>query len=186
MTIPSIVQEFSASEYIKDSNKITYGEDLEKAYAIFTKNPTKTLTFFPLRHDGSIFHLIIEGTVQSNGIIQNETYLTHAFCFEPIDPNETKSLEDLGDEVFKRYPWIMEDFEYTSMVKKDKLWIKCKVQNGAYTFKHPFTTHLKKTLNFPITADQPLRLTTKLSAYVDWEKKTYGCCLNLLKIDLVN
>lgn len=68
MTIPSSVKVFSPTEYIKDSNKISYGEDLQKAYAIFANDPTKTLTFFPLRHDGNIFYLTLDGTVQSNGI----------------------------------------------------------------------------------------------------------------------
>jgi hypothetical protein len=178
------IKEFYPSEYLEDSNKISYSEDLSKAYAIFTNDSTKTLTFFPLRHDSNMFHLVLDGTVQSNGIIQNDRYMTHSFCFELADPNETKALEDLGDPVFLRYPWIIDDFEYKSLVKKDKLWIKCKHQNGQYIFRHPFTSHQKKTQGFPLTQDQNLLLTTKLGAYVDWESKTYGLSLTLLKIDL--
>jgi hypothetical protein len=178
------VKEFYPSEYLDDSNKISYTEDLDRAYAVFAKDPTKTLTFFPLRHDGNIFNLILAGSVQSNGIIQNERYQTHSFCFELSDPNETKALEGLQEPVFLRCPWILEEFEYKSPVKKDKLWIKCKHLNGQYTFKHPFKTHEKKTAGFPLTTDQSLILTTKLGAYVDWESKTYGLSLNLLKIEI--
>lgn len=178
------VKEFYPSEYLTDSKKISYSEDLRKAQILFNNDRSKTLTFFPLRHDGNMFHIVLDGTVQSNGIIQNERFLTHAFCFELTDPNETKALEDLAEVVFSNHPWITEDFEAKSLIKKDKLWIKCKVQNGAYTFKHPFTSHQKKTLGFPITSDQELILTTKLGAYVDWENKSYGCSLTLLKIEL--
>lgn len=61
MPIPNPVKELTPTEFIKDSKKISYREDLEKAYAVFSNDPTKTLTFFPLRHDGNHFHLILDG-----------------------------------------------------------------------------------------------------------------------------
>jgi hypothetical protein len=178
------IQEFYPSEYLDDSNKISFKEDLDRAVAVFETDKTKKLTFFPLGHDGHMFHMLLDGTVQSNGIIQNDRFQTHSFCFELSDPNETKALDSLGDPVFLRYPWIIEEFEYKSPIKKDKLWIKCKHQNGQYIFKHPFTSHQKKTAGFPLTPDQSLILTTKLGAYVDWENQTYGLSLNLLKIEV--
>ena len=143
------------------------------------------MVFFPLRHDTSPFNLILEGTVQSNGILHSEQYMTHSFCFELIDPDDTKALEDLGEGVFLRYPWITEEYEYKPIIKKDRLWIKCKHQNGQYKFKHPFTSHQKKTTGFPIQSDMDLVLTTKLGAYVNWENRTYGISLTLLEMELL-
>jgi hypothetical protein len=177
------IKEFQPSEFIEDSKKISYSEDLEKAFVQYQVDPSKRLTFFPVRYDANMFYIILNGTVQSNGIIKNDIYNTHSFCFELMDPKEVIALENFAKVVFERYPFILEEFHEKSLIKKDKLWIKCKHQNGQYTFKHPFSTHQKKTTGFPIVSDQSLILTTKLGGYVDWETKTYGCALNLLKIE---
>src|SRR5580765_3604193 len=180
----SPVKEFYPSEYLEDSNKIAYSEDLTKGQMNYESDPSRKLVFFPLRHDKNAFNLILEGVVQSNGIIRSDQFLTDSFCFELTNPSDTEALDHLGDAVFLRYPWIIEDFEYKSLVKKDKLWIKCKHKSGQYTFKHPFTTHQKKIAGFPIHTDMPLTLTTKLGGYVNWENKTYGVSLTLLKMEL--
>lgn len=178
------VNELYPSEVLDESNKISYSEDLSKAIVVFSHDPTKILTFFPIGLDGKMFHLILDGIVESQGIIQSDRFLTHSFCFQLSDHLETKALDSLADAVFLRFPWIIEDYEYKSLIKKDKLWIKCKHKNGQYTFKHPFTSHQKKTAGFPIQSDMNLLLTTKLGGYVDWENKTYGLSLSLLKIEL--
>jgi hypothetical protein len=173
-------------EYFEDNGKIAYSEDLLKGRINYETDPNRNMVFFPLRYDKSPFNLILEGTVQSNGIIQSDQYMTHSFCFELIDPEDTEAFEGLGDVVFLRYPWIIEDYEYKSLVKKDKLWIKCKHKNGQYTFKHPFTTHQKKLTGFPIQSDMDLTLTAKLGGYVNWENKTYGISLTLLKMEVLS
>src|SRR3954468_17005821 len=123
------VSELYPSEVLDESNKISYSEDLKKAIEAYVHDPDKNLTFFPIGLDGHMFHLILDGIVESQGIIQSERYMTHSFCFQLSDHLETKALDSLADSVFLRYPWIIEDYEYKSLVKKDKLWIKCKHKN---------------------------------------------------------
>jgi len=172
---------------------------LSKAFSLkdemdkVAKKPEKSFRVYPFKIGKSKVQVKLVGEFFTNNIIVSSEYNSHSFGFKFNNPQDAIIFDEIfssivTDVITEELPESYHEWSYYPLFKEEnELWLKLKYDTAKTAYKTVCNLKIfpKKHADAPFNSSDSVNLTVEPSAYLNFSNKTYGVCLNVKEIFVV-